>query len=81
MAHVQFRSGSATTNDLPVQLLIDGADITTSVLSEGLALDLGDPAVGVKPKITLVVACDTLDVDLPDSVVDVIHAHENPEGV
>lgn len=69
MAHVQIRTGSATENGAPVQVLVDGVDLTWHIAAEGFEIHGLNNAAFEKPVVKMQVVCDSLDVDLPESVL------------
>lgn len=56
------------------ELIVDGVDMTNKVLIEGFAVDLQAGTV------TLVVAADELEIDLPDVVVNALRHGEDDEA-
>lgn len=68
MAHVQFRTGDATTNGLIAQLIVDGVDITEHVLEDGFEIKKFDSSESGEWVVQMRLAAH-LDVDLPDAVV------------
>jgi hypothetical protein len=64
MAHVQIK-----TNEHGVpSLIVDGVDLSMSVLAEGAVLDLSQ----IPPRLTVTVIADALEADLPVAVVEAL---------
>lgn len=75
MAHVQIRSGD--NGPMTLKVIVDGVDLTDHVYTEGFGL----VQVGEDPEfrawgVRMVIAAETLDVDLPDAVVQALRASE-----
>lgn len=71
MASIQFRTGSAATNGLQAQIVVDGADITRHVMADGFSIGPsrpGDPNSEWVVRMTLVAR--PIDVDLPEAVIE-----------
>lgn len=64
MAHVKLGLGEAGK----YQLSIDGTDLSLSVMAEGFAVDF----TGVVPVVTMRLAADALDMDLPEAIIEAI---------
>ena len=67
MTHVQISSnerGSYT-------LLVDGHDLSMAALADSLSVTFPRDDPGLRARVTFTVAADTLDLDLPESVVTV----------
>ena len=69
MAHVQFRTGDATTNGKIAQLVVDGVDITDHVLAEGFEIKSSKPGDPNAEWIVQFRVSAHLDVELPAAVV------------
>jgi len=55
--------------------IVDGVEIAASVLHEGFEVEFGD-AEAREAKVRLTIRASTLDLDLPDAVLDAIRAAE-----
>lgn len=66
MAHVQITAGPGET-----KLLVDGVDITESVLAEGFGIDFSKVPAG-PVVVSMKLRTDRLDLDLPDSIIDAL---------
>lgn len=75
MSHVQIRIGRDDADDRGAQVVVDGVDITKAVLADGFAIDITDYP---KPSavVTMRLRVDRLDMDLPESVLNVIETTE-----
>ncbi|MCZ3386330.1 MAG: hypothetical protein LH630_05065 [Actinomycetia bacterium] len=74
MAHVQIHLSAAKPKD--ARVMVDGIDITRSVMAEGFAVTI-ESELGRASTVSMVVAADTLDVDLPDAVLQAMRASES----
>lgn len=66
MAHVQIRSPHPTEGTGTIQVLVNGVDLSWDLLAAPLVIESGFPDV---PTVLLTVACDALDIDIPESAV------------
>lgn len=69
MAHVQIRQGESRET---LQLIVDGIDLSMRVFKEGLGLvQVGDND-SREWGVSMIVAADELDIDLPDAVIQAL---------
>jgi hypothetical protein len=70
VAHVQIRTGPATTNGKIAQIVVDDVDITQHVLAGSVSADLGDPVEGRPASVRLTLLANVLDLDIEDAEID-----------
>lgn len=68
MTHVELKTSSAGTS-----LVVDGVEITPHVLHEGFSIT---PAEDGKLLVSLTIAADAVDADLPNAIVQALQATE-----
>ncbi|MCL8026321.1 hypothetical protein [Nocardioides bruguierae] len=74
MAHISLRIGGATPDDpRPARLVIDGVEITGSVLRDGFAIALAE-GPDDRAVVSLRIRADRLDLDMPDAVLQAVAA-------
>ena len=74
MAHVQIKSPGPEGNP-SIQVIVDGVDMSREMMAEPFSLDFGDPHDPARETtLTVAIACDSLDVDVPEAVLDAIRA-------
>ena len=71
MAHVSIRIGVVEGDDRAACVLVDGVDITKSVLAEGFAVEFVNDATPYAV-VSMRLRTDRLDMDLPQAVLDAI---------
>lgn len=70
MTHVLFRSNPAEPDVF--DLIVDGHDLTMAVLRDGFKVELCDEGA----RVTMVIAADVLEMDLPGSVLAAMREQE-----
>lgn len=71
MAHVQIRGGKNGPTTL--EIIIDGVDMTNHIYTEGFGLvRVGDEPYAAVWGVSMILAPDSLDIDLPDAVIQAI---------
>lgn len=70
MAHVKITAPSPTRGK--AQITVDGVDITHSVMMEPFEIKIGNHNEGVRTTVVLALACDPLELDLPDATLDAV---------
>lgn len=76
MAHVQIRQGDSCEK---LQIIVDGVDLSMHVFTEGLGLVRVGEGEFQEWGVSMIVAPDSLDIDLPDAVIQAVrevHATE-----
>lgn len=68
MAHIKLGLAEAGK----YELLVDGVDLSLSVMAEGFGIDFTGPV----PVVMMQLAADALEMDLPEAVVEAICAGE-----
>lgn len=75
MAHVQIHAnprGKQGGDDPVFRMVVDGVDITDSVLGDGFSIEWPDDLTYLPAIINLRLSADVLDLDLPQSLLDAI---------
>jgi hypothetical protein len=71
MAHVQISLGDKSASTL--KLVVDGVDLSDHVFTEGFGLvRVGDDPLYEAWGVSMILAADSLDIDLPDAVIQAI---------
>lgn len=70
MAHVQVRAPHPDGG--VAQIIIDGEDMSAYFLAEPFDISIGDTPSGVLPSVTLALAVDDLEIDLPGPIANVV---------
>lgn len=69
MADVEIRTGGATTNDKAFQMLVDGHDVTESVLAAGFSIAPSSDGPDAEWVISMSLAASSLALDLPAALL------------
>lgn len=78
MAHVQIHAKSASIidgvygDDQECTVMVDGIDITDSVLADGFAIEWPEDMTRQNPIVCLRLSADILDIDMPRALLDAI---------
>ncbi len=78
MAHVQI----APTDDGAYRLLVDGVDISKAVLADSVRIGFETGTIGGRriPTVQIELAVDRIGLDLPDAVLEALHAGDDSDG-
>ncbi len=60
----------------PPSILVDGSEVNRMIMAEGFSIDTGDCMEFRPPTVTMVVAADVLDIDMPDAVLSAVRQSE-----
>ena len=75
MTHVQIRNHPTMDGH---QILVDGHDLSTAVLADSLRVTaVGSPTGPDEIRVSITIAADTLDVDLPEAVIQAMREAED----
>ena len=80
MAHFELRIGQRSTNGKIAEIVVDGKDITDSVLVRGFSIEPLDPGPAGIWVVKMMLSPTSIDVDIPDAILEVLRAEPDAEN-
>lgn len=62
------------------QVFVNGVDVSNFLMVEPFVIDLGDRTAGRRPTVTVAIACDPLEIDLPEALLDALSVKIDEDG-